>query len=409
MTQAYDYDAVIVGGGPGGATAALYAEKMGLKVLVVDKKYFPRDKICGDALSGKAVIYLRELGLIDQIEASPQAFIDEIVFSSPNGDACTIKLKPTAHYGVSSGYVCRREVFDNVMFKAAQEKVDTIEGFTVTDLIKPNGQVKGVRGKDDRGNEREITARVVIGADGFSSVVARKLGLYDHDPKHMIVATRAYYKNVSGLNTAIELHYVEDVLPGYFWIFPLEDNLANVGIGLVHKVLKEKGIKLKDAHEKAVASDYFKERFANAELLDPGIVGWNLPVGSKRRQIHGAGYMLIGDAASLIDPFTGEGIGNAMASAKIAMETLKSLKSGNDYSEKAIDAYRKEVWARLGGELNLAYNLQRVGRFQPLINLVVNRASKRPEVADWISNMIAGTVSKKDLLKPNTYLKLVFK
>ncbi len=408
MAVKYQYDAVIVGGGPGGATAALYAEQMGLKVLLLDKKFFPRDKICGDALSGKTVVYLRELGLIDELEANPQVFVDEIIFSSPDGKACNIRLKPTAEHGISSGYVCRRLVFDNILFQKAKQQVETIEGFTVSDLLKEGNQVIGVKGSTEDGEEREITAKVVIGADGFSSVVSRKLGLYDHDPLHMLVATRAYYRGVTGLNHAIELHYVKDVLPGYFWIFPLEDGMANVGIGLVHKVLKEKGIKLKDAHIKAVNSDYFRERFANAELLEPGIQGWNLPVGSKRRQVHGDGFMLIGDAASLIDPFTGEGIGNAMASAKIAMETLAALNSGSDFSAAALDAYRKNLWKRLGGELKLAYNLQRVGRFHQLINLVVSRANRRPEVADWISDMIAGTVSKRDLLSPKTYLKLIF-
>ena len=88
--SSYDYDAVIVGAGPAGATAALYGERMGLKVLLVDKKTFPRDKICGDAISGKSIIYLRELGLIEALEKSPQAFVDSILFSSPKNDQVTI-------------------------------------------------------------------------------------------------------------------------------------------------------------------------------------------------------------------------------------------------------------------------------------------------------------------------------
>lgn len=403
-----EYDAIIVGGGPGGATAALYAERKGLKVLLLDKKHFPRDKICGDAISGKSIVYLRELGLIEALENSPQVKVNHIVFSSPNRKSVKIKLIPDSFYGISSGYVCRRMVYDNILFQAAKQRVETLEGFTVEDLIKPNGLVKGVRGRLDGGEEKEFSAKTVIGADGFNSIVARKCGLYEHDPEHLLVATRAYYRGVTGLEDAIELHYIKEVLPGYFWIFPLENGMANVGLGMVHGELKKKGVRLRSAHIAATEAPGFRERFANAQLLGD-IQGWNLPVGSKRRQIHGDGFMLIGDAAGLIDPFTGEGIGNAMCSGKIAAETLAEIRAGKDYSAGVLSVYARRLWKTLGGELNLAYNLQKTARFTPLVNLVVHRAGKRREVADWISAMIAGRVSKRELLRPSTYIKLLFK
>lgn len=403
-----NYDAIIVGGGPGGATTALYAERLGLKVLLLDKKHFPRDKICGDAISGKSILYLRELNLIEAVEKSPQVAVNNIVFSSPNYQSVRIKLIADSFNGISSGYVCRRMVYDNILFQAAKEKVETIEGFTVEDLIKPNGQALGVRGRMDTGREAEFNAKVVIGADGFNSIVSRKSGLYDHDPDHTLVATRAYYSGISGLSDAIELHYIKEVLPGYFWIFPLENGMANVGLGMVHSALKKKGVRLRFAHIAATESPAFKERFKNAQLIGD-IHGWNLPVGSKRRQIHGDGFILIGDAAGLIDPFTGEGIGNAMCSGKIAAQTLAEIVGGKDYSARALKVYADRVWKAIGGELNLAYRLQRTARFTALVNLVVNRARKRREVADWISAMIAGKVTKRELLHPSTYMKLLFK
>ncbi len=402
----YDYDAVIVGGGPGGATAALYAERLGLKVLLLDKKHFPRDKICGDALSGKSIIYLRELGLIEALENSPQAFIDSIVFSSPNNKSVKINLVSTA-YNVSKGYVCRRMVFDDILFQAAKKKVETIEGFTVTDLLKQDRQVIGVRGKSEDGTEKEFTAKVVIGADGYKSIVLKKLDLYDPDPEHMMVATRAYYRGVTGLSTAIEIHYVKSVLPGYFWIFPLENGLANVGVGMIKKELKAKNVKIRQAHINATESKEFGERFKNAELIGD-ISGWNLPAGSKRRQVHGDGFLLIGDAAGLVDPFTGEGIGNAMCSAKIAVNSIAEAIKAGDFSKNSLDAYRVQLWRAIGGELNLGYKLQKTARMQPLVNLVVSKASRSKRVSDWISDMIAGKVSKRELLSPLTYLRLIF-
>lgn len=363
----FQYDMIIVGAGPGGASTALYAERLGLKVLLVDKAVFPRDKICGDAISGKSIIYLRELGLIEALDNSPQAFVDSILFSSPNNTAAKIDLIPTS-YNVSQGYVCRREVFDDILFRAAKEQVETREGFLVKDLLKDGDQVIGVRGQDADGNMNDYTARVVVGADGFSSIVARKLGLYKLLPDHHMVATRAYYRGVKGLTNAIELHYVKSVLPGYFWIFPLENGMANVGLGMVHSALKKKGIQLKKAHLEAVASEEFRDRFKDAELIGD-IVGSNLPAGSARRPVHGDGFALIGDAAGLIDPFTGEGIGNAMCSAKIVAETVAELKPHGTFDAKALALYRTRLWKELGGELNLSYRLQRTARFTPLSTL----------------------------------------
>ncbi len=117
----YDYDVVIVGGGPGGATMALYAEQMGLKCLVVDKKSFPRDKICGDALSGKAVVYLRELGLIDKLEQRDQVPVHGVIFSAPNHTAIDIPFDPN-NRAKAPGYVCRRTVLTICFFRKQRRK-----------------------------------------------------------------------------------------------------------------------------------------------------------------------------------------------------------------------------------------------------------------------------------------------
>ena len=317
----YDFDVAIIGGGPSGATCALYAKRLGLRVILVDKKKFPRDKICGDAISGKSVTYLRELGLIDALEAQPQVRANGVTFSSPNGTVATIPFTPPNADHDSFGYVCRREIFDNVLFQAAKNQVDTLEAFTVEDLIVTNGQVCGITGKNRSTQALKITAKVVAGADGFHSIVARKLGFYEHDPRHWVVATRAYYHGVKNRTDAIEIHFVKDILPGYFWIFPLENGLVNVGIGMLHSELKKRKISLRKAHLAATESDFFRDRFRDARLIG-NIVGWNLPVGSKRRKVHGNGFVLLGDAAGLIDPFSGEGIGNGMCSGKIAAEVL---------------------------------------------------------------------------------------
>ncbi|RMG68573.1 MAG: NAD(P)/FAD-dependent oxidoreductase [Calditrichaeota bacterium] len=403
-----DYDVVIVGAGPAGSTTALYATQAGLNVLLVDKKQFPRDKICGDAISGKSITYLKELGLLDCVERAPHRKVNSVLFSAPNGKSVKIYFKPSPENGNLHGYICRRLIFDNILFQAAQEKVDTVEGFTVTDVLRESGRVLGIVGRETGGASQEIRARIVVGADGFSSIISRKLGIYDMDPDHWIVATRAYYRGVSVDPEAIELNYIEDILPGYFWIFPADDGMVNVGLGMVHSRLKKKGIRLRYAHLEAVKAPHFRERFEQAEQIGD-IAGWNLPVGSKRRVISGDGFVLVGDAAGLIDPFTGEGIGNAMCSARIAARVIAEALSDGDVSAARLATYDQRLWQRLGPELRLSYQLQKIGQIKPLINLVVSKAAANPDVADWIAGMMAGIIPKRELANPLTYVKLLFK
>ena len=146
-----NYDAIIVGAGPAGSTCALYAARAGLKVLLLDKCRFPRDKICGDAISGKSVNYLEEIGLIDQLQKSPQVAVDGIVFSAPNGTQIRVPFIPRENAAVSPGFVCRRLVFDDILFQEAKKTVQTIESVKVTALLKNGDQVCGVRGVDDAG------------------------------------------------------------------------------------------------------------------------------------------------------------------------------------------------------------------------------------------------------------------
>ncbi|UCH11574.1 MAG: NAD(P)/FAD-dependent oxidoreductase [Fidelibacterota bacterium] len=237
--------------------------------------------------------------------------------------------------------------------------------------------------------------------------MARKTGLYHHDPRHWVVALRQYYQNVGGLTDQIELHYVDEVIPGYFWIFPLENGYANVGIGMLHEYIKRQNVDLKQALKSAIESPTFRERFTNAEPKEEP-VGWNLPVGSKHRQMVGNGFMLLGDAAGLIDPFTGEGIGNALYSAKYAIEVAREALTAQDVSAAFLSRYDERLWAAIGGELKVSTQLQKIGRHRLLLNLVISKAARNKTVGDLIAGMIANEVPKKKLANPLFYFKLLF-
>lgn len=402
------YDIIIVGAGPAGTTAALYAAKKGLKTLLLDKETFPRDKICGDALSGKSVAVLRELNLLEKVQKLPGAHIQSIVFSSPDHASFRIDLTKTSLKDTAKGYVIRRKNFDNLLFDEAKIVTTTcLENFAVSELITENGYVCGIRGKDKAADrEQEFFGKMVLGADGYKSIVSRQLGFYEHDPKHWVVALRCYYQNVGGLTDQIELHYTDEVIPGYFWIFPLENGYANVGIGMLHKYIKSQKMDLLKALEDTIKSPYFSERFKKAEAMEKP-VGWNLPVGSKRRKSYGNGFLLLGDAAGLIDPFTGEGIGNAMYSAKFAINTVIDSLNSDDQSEKFLSTYENELWQAIGNELKVSTKLQKIGRYRFLLNLVINKAARNKEVSNIIAGMLANEVPRKRLANPLFYIRLL--
>lgn len=408
------YDLVIVGAGPAGSTAALYAHRKGLKTCLLDKATFPRDKICGDALSGKTIAILHELNLLERVAQLPGAGIREVVFGSPDHVNAHIDLRRHHHHDPLTGavmpmdgFVIPRKVFDNFLFTEARQTVTACyEGFAVKDLIREGGRIVGVRG-EAAGEKKDIRGRIVLGCDGFNSIIARKAGLYQHDPQHWVVALRCYYENVADLTDQIELHFVDEVLPGYFWVFPAGGGRANVGIGMRHDFLKQRNIDLKVALNQVINRPPFAHRFAHARPLEKP-VGWNLPVGSKRRKIHGNGFMLLGDAAGIIDPFTGEGIGNALYSARVAVDTAAEAIAANDCSAIALKHYEDRLWHAIGDELKTSARMQRLGSWRFLLNLTLHKAARNQHVSDLICGMIANAVPKKTLTNPLFYLKLLF-
>jgi geranylgeranyl reductase family protein len=404
-----EYDIIIIGAGPAGSAAGLYAARSGLKTLLLDKEKFPRDKICGDALSGKSVMVLRDLNLLDKIQKLPGAFIQTIIFSSPNHYSFKIDLKKTRLKETPKGFVIRRKIFDDFIFRLAKKNVThCIERFDVKGIIREKSKICGVSGMDlNNGKNMQYRAKIILGADGYRSIISRELGFYQHDPEHTVVALRCYYKNVKDLTDQIELHYIDEVIPGYFWIFPAENNCANIGIGMLYKYIKKKKVDLKIALNNALKSPHFKTRFENAIPLEKP-AGWNLPVGSKHRRIYGNGFLLLGDAAGLIDPFTGEGIGNALFSAKFAIKTVREAIKANDFSEKFLARYDSQLWDEIGDELKVSTKLQKLGRIRFLLNLVVKKAAHNPEVSNIIAGMLANEIPRKNLANPLFYIRLLF-
>jgi geranylgeranyl reductase family protein len=425
MSENIIYDCIVVGAGPGGSTAASFLSKRGRRVLLIDKEKFPRDKTCGDAISGKSLSVLEELGLVDEIEKADHGEMKGVLFSSPNGAVASIpfgktgggmansgrnlpEAEPAGPAKIGKGYVCRRQVYDNLLFQNAKKGCDALEGMAATALVKENGKAVGVKARDADGKEYEFGGKLVIGADGVSSVVAREIRGAEVDPRHACIACRAYYSGVSGMADCIEVHFVKSIMPGYFWIFPLENGLANVGVGMMMEDMKKHGTDLGNAMAGIIASNpLFKDRFANATMVSP-LKAWQLPFGSKKRKVHGGGVLLVGDAAGLVDPFSGEGVGNAMLSGRLAAEVADEAISANDTGEAFLKRYEERLWNAVWNELATSYRMQRMGKFEPLLNFVVGKAARSEKAREAISGTLSNKEAKQEYASPLFYLKLLF-
>lgn len=382
--------------------------RAGLDVLLVEKDRFPRDKICGDAISGKSVDILRELGMLDKMVAGKSLGSWGITLSGPMGDEVTIPFTKDFNRPVAPGFVSTRLEFDQIVFSFAEESGATIwQDTSVVALVREGTKVVGARVKRD-GAEVEVSAPIVIGADGAYSVVVRELGIDQLDENHYCAGLRAYYDGVSGFTDQnnIEIHFVDESIPGYFWIFPLPDGRANVGLGMLSSVIKERDIKLKQLLDKLVDLPQFRDRFAGATRIGP-VKGWGLPLGSKPRTMAGDGWMLVGDAASLIDPFTGEGIGNAIFSGWKAGEWAIQAKRTGKYDAAYLSGYEASVMERLANELKISHTMQRLGKWKWLLNLVIKKASRSEELADVISCMFDDFDERRRFLSPLFYLRVL--
>jgi menaquinone-9 beta-reductase len=415
LHQLYNYatDVLIAGAGPAGASTSIFLSNEKIKHIIIDKAVFPRDKTCGDAMSGKTVGMLKRMDenwQKDFLSNNNSVVSNGIQFIGSNNIGLDIPFRlQSIAADEPLGFVSKRIDFDNSLFNliksdyaecminAAIEDIEhTSEGLIVT--IKQEGKVK------------KIFTKMIVGAEGRSSVVAKKLAHHTVEAKHYSAGIRAYYKNVSGLHKEnyIELHFYKEMQPGYFWIFPLPNGMANVGMGMLSSAVSSQKANLKQIMQDVIDNHpVIKERFKNATLQGK-VEGWGLPLGSKKRNLSGERFLLTGDAGSLIDPFTGEGIGNAMVSGLVASRQIKKAIAANNFSADFLKEYDKELYKKLWAELKMSHYLQILSAKPWLFNFVIRKASRSKELRETISCMFENVDIRKKFMSPLFYLKILF-
>lgn len=359
------YDAIVVGAGPAGAICARSLGMGGARVLLIDKEHFPRDKPCGDYLSSRLCDRLKKVGLYEPLEKAPHCIIEDILFSHPS--VGSFLMRDSLNREASSGILCKREHLDAVFVEEAKKHVEVLEGIKVKSLIINQGQVVGVAT-----DTKNYSAKIVIGADGANGVTAKALGAATLDENHHAVSVRSYYTHVKGLTASAELHFIDQVQPGYFWIFPvnLKTGEANVGLGILSRNVRNRNVQLKKLLETITQEhSQFRDRFAEAQCVAP-VKGWSLPFGSKKRPLAFPGALLIGDAGGLIDPMSGEGIENAFRSSLCASEYVLKALSQNNFTQKFLQQYEDALETLLRSELRRGYFIQKVSRNPIVLNLV---------------------------------------
>jgi geranylgeranyl reductase family protein len=412
---------LIIGGGPGGCAAALQLAKRGVPAVLVEKAVFPRDKVCGDALSGKVMRTLERLDPVLAAQVNSDAHRMPswgVVFVAPGGKALRVPFSRETGIGEAPGAILPRLDFDNILFQKAKVTpgITVLEGIVAKTFERTKGGwLVTLEGGDRASNigQRTISSPLVLDASGANSHFARHVAGLGLEPRHHAAGVRAYYTGVKELDQQgfIELIFLKELLPGYLWVFPLPDGRANVGLGLRSDVVKKRRVDLKAVLLQLLAEHpALKERFAHATLDGP-VQGMGLPLASKRRKLSGDGYLLIGDAGHLIDPFTGEGISHAMISgvhaADVACEALERTSQQSVVPHSLLRDYDARVWRRLGQELAISTRLQQLADKPWLFDFVVDRATKNPALADTISSMFTDLDLRAKLKKPGFYMDLV--
>lgn len=350
MPRATPHDVVVVGAGPAGIAAAARSHEAGLDVVVVDKATFPRDKTCGDGLTTAALRRLEHLGL--SFDALPSfTSVSETVLVSPGGRRVVL---PMSSDGTAAAVVPRMELDAALVDLARRRGVDVREGAALERVERGND------GNDT--GDGTVTVRLaggdvletrwVVAADGHYSPTRRAVGAGGAPDLGTWHAVRQYFDGVT--DRRLWVVFEPDLLPGYAWVFPLPDGRANVGFGVLRR--PGGGKQLKALWPDLLTRTGLRTILGETACPEGPHRAWPIPSAFEGGRLTHGPVLFVGDAASVVDPLTGEGIAQALETGELAADAIARGGTRADVARR----YRRNVLRALGTDLRLAAILQRV-------------------------------------------------
>ena len=393
-----DADVIVVGAGPSGATTAYYLAQAGLNVLLLEKARFPREKVCGDGLTPRAVKTLIAMG----VDTGPGSGWLHNKGLRVIGAGMRLELPwPELDSYPGYGLVRTRASLDETLARRAQAAgAKLLEGVTVTGpVLDDAGRIVGVTANTDdseraRGDSTTYRARVIVAADGNSSRLSVAMGLHKRDDRPLGVAVRTYYTSPRHdddyLESWLDLWDGDRLLPGYGWIFGMGDGTSNVGLGLLNTSEAFGNTDYRALLKRWLRSMPEEWGYTEENRTEP-VRGAALPMGFNRTPHYYRGLLLAGDAAGMVNPFNGEGIAYAMESGEILAGTIATALAcpTREQAERALRGYPRALADSYGGYYALGRMfVQLIGRPQ-LMHFATRHGMARPALMRFALKLLA--------------------
>lgn len=402
-------EVVVVGGGPAGAATAWWLARAGIGVVVLDKARFPRPKPCSEYMSPQASRLLEEMGVLGEVERAGAAQLAGMVIRAPNG-ALIRGVFAGAHRWRGHrdrGLSLQRTLLDPILLDAARRAgARVVEGARVQDVVLDQaGRASGVSLANSDGTTTTLPARLVVGADGLRSVVARRLGLTRMSRFPRRIALVAHYAGIAGIGELGEMHVERE---GYLGVADVGNGLANVAVVIPASRADELSAGTEAFLERWIASrPQLRDRFAGARRATP--LRTTGPFASRARRGWAPGAALVGDAADFFDPFTGEGIYAALRGGELlAPYAVAALAARSPLGERtALEAYDRARRHEFGGKWLVERMIGTAVAFPALLERAASVLSRRPAMADLLVGVTGDFVPASAVLNPAFLARLL--
>ena len=399
------YDVAIVGAGPGGSATAHYLAQAGLNVLLLDKFTFPRDKTCGDALTPRALRILDDMGILQEIVRVGYS-TQHVTFISPKGHSAVAPLPHASKHDEQIVFVPRL-LLDNIILERALMSGVHFQAPVRVTAVTPERDSVLING-DVGSTKRSYRARLVVLAVGASTKLLLQTGLLKKMPQ-MLLCARAYYDGLPQPLDSAHCRFDSVPLPGYGWVFPLSDSLTNVGVGIYRSGLLGRRMPktAQLAFKTFIESPAIAELLAGSRRIGP-LKGYPLRVDFARSPTYGERVLLVGEAAGLVNPVTGEGIDYALESGQLAAHHLAHMFAEGDFSAAHFKEYDAELRKRYQRLFVLCDRLRTLYLNPLVLDQAVKASARNRELMDLFMNVAIDNQDIYASIAPGTLAKVLF-